>query len=140
MAEILVRAFSNVNPDPLRDRRGAWKRGMPVVIMPDGHEWGLEERLPRFVIIKVPLVSVSRVEKYVLPQYEVLDPTQVYRRRRWIIRWEDLPLAARNALRDRGELIIKAHPDFTGAFDFTWTQVKSFFLNQETGMNEDEDL
>jgi len=60
MCEILVKAIDHVSADPVLDRRGAYKRGDPVVIMGDGHEWGNKEGLPKFVLLKIP--GVSKVE------------------------------------------------------------------------------
>lgn len=140
MAEILVLAKNNTHSNPEKDRCGCYKRGMPVVVRPDGHEWGLKERLPDFVVIKIPLVPVERVLKYIAIQKDLLNPAKDYRRRCWIIRWDDLPVAARNKLRTAGELVIKARSEYTGAFDYTWAQVKTFFLNQQTMLNESQDV
>jgi hypothetical protein len=54
MAEILVKAIDHVHSDPEKDRSGAYKRGMPVLVMPDGHPWGKEEGPPKFTIVKIP--------------------------------------------------------------------------------------
>lgn len=64
-AEILVKATDSIHPNPTEDLRGSYKRGYPVVVMPDGHIWGSEERLPKFVVIKIPLISVEKVQKYI---------------------------------------------------------------------------
>lgn len=142
MAEILVKAISAaVLSDLTKDQRGCYKRGMPVVVMPDGHQWGLLERLPTFVVIKLPMVSVERVKKYIEPQRELVDgETNTTRRRLWRIRWADLPLVARTKLQNTGELVIKAHPDYLGVHDFTWAQVRDYFQNQQTGLNETADI
>lgn len=146
MAEMLVRAVSSaLLSDPVKDQRGCYKRGMPVVVMPDGHQWGTLERLPTFVLIKFPLISAERVQKYIATQTELqlvngeLTPV-VTRRRLWRIRWADLPLAARNKLQSSGELVIKATTDYTGTFDYTWTQVKQYWQNQQTGLDETADV
>lgn len=139
MAELLVKAVSVSHADPVKDRRGCYKRGMPVVVMPDNHPWGLEERLPKFVVIKFPLISVARVQKYIDAQMEA-DGTTPFRRRMWQIRWLDLPNAVRNKLQNTGQLIIKATDAYTGTFDNTWAQVKDFFQNLQTGLNETADL
>lgn len=132
MAEILVKAVAASNSNPAKDAF-CYKRGMCVIIMPDGHPWGLEERLPKFAVIKVPLVSIAKVQKYI-----AVWPT--VQRRRWRIRWADLPLAARNKLQDDGELTIKAKSEYLGAFDYTWNQVKEYFHNDETNLDETEDI
>jgi hypothetical protein len=142
MAEILVKAIDHVHPDPEKDRRGAYKRGMPVVVFPDGHSWGADEGLPKFVIIKIPGISVSSVEKYIQHQFEDTPGEdgicQVYRRRLWRIRWEDLPAGVKSKLSD-GILVIKAG-SYSGKYDFTWNQVKSFFRNLKTNLDETENF
>lgn len=148
MAEILIRAKNNTHPDPEVDRRGCYKRGMPVVVMPDGHQWGLAERLPDFVVIKLPLVPVESVLKYLEPQriqngFEDDGTTpryEVYRRKLWKIRVNDLPAAALNKLVTDGELTIKANPSYTGEYDYTWAQIKSYFRNLETDTDETADI
>lgn len=140
MAELLVKAISAAHPDPTKDQRGCYKRGMPVVVMPDGHPWGNEERLPTFVVLKIPLISVAQVQKYSGPQRDLVDPALVTRRRLWRIRWADLPLAARQTLHNTGVLTIKATAAYTGPYDYTWTQMKSYFQNQLTGLDETADL
>ena len=141
MAEILVRAKNNTHSDPDIDRRGCYKRGYPVVIMPDGHQWGRLERLPDFVVIKVPLVSQETIEKYIQPE-KIQDGSEmvVYRRRLWKIRVDDLPAAALQKLATEGELTIKAKAAYDGPFDYTWTQVKSYFRNQNTDTDETDAL
>lgn len=142
MAELLVKAVDASNPDGEQDRRGCYKRGMPVLVMEDGHEWGAEEHLPAFVVIKVPGIARATVAKYALPQTTIDQFTGqpvTYRRRRWQIQWSELPAAARQKLASTGMLTIKAGT-YTGAFDYTWTQVKGFFLDQLTALRETADL
>jgi len=141
--ELLVRAKNNTNADPEEDRRGCYKRGMVVLIMPDGHQWGNGERLPGFVVIKIPEISVAKAQKYIAEQYQGVDADGVpirYRRRLWQVRWDDLPAAAKTRLANDGELVIKATDAYSGSFDYTWTQVKSFFRNLETNLDETADL
>jgi len=142
MAEILVKAISAAAlSDLTKDQRGCYKRGMPVVVMPDGHQWGLLERLPTFVVIKLPMVSVERVQKYIEEQRELVNgELTMTRRRLWRIRWAGLPAAARNTLLATGELVIKATADYTGPFDYTWLQVKQYWQNQLTGLDETADI
>lgn len=143
MCEIIVKAVSVTHSDPDKDRRGCYKRGYPVAVYPDGTKWGNEERLPKFVIIKIPGVPVDNaiVQKYTQMEYEDTpneDGTYpVYRRRLWTIRWANLPAAARNRLANDGELIIKVG-SYSGTYDYTWNQVKSYFRNQKTGLDETE--
>lgn len=141
MAEILVKAIDHTHPDPEVDQRGAYKRGMPVVVMEDGHAWGSEEGLPKFWIIKIPGIAKSQVEKYIQPDIDESDPQNpVTRRRRlWKIVHTELPQAALNRLNDDGILIIKAGA-YDGPYDYTWAQVKNYFLNQFTNQREIADV
>ena len=65
MAEILFKAIDATNPDPDKDRRGCYKKGYPVVVMQDGHTWGTEEALPKFIIVKCPEVTVEQCKQYI---------------------------------------------------------------------------
>lgn len=65
MAEFLIKAVSVINIDTIKDQRGCYKRGDVVVVMPDNHIWGIEERLPKFVIVKIPGLAVDLVKKYI---------------------------------------------------------------------------
>jgi len=65
MAEILFKAISVTHADPDKDRRGCYKKGYPVVVMPDGHTWGKEESLPKFIIVKCPEVTVEQCKQYI---------------------------------------------------------------------------
>jgi hypothetical protein len=143
MAEILVKAVSAAHSDPAKDRRGCYKAGMPVVVMGDGHGWGTEECLPKFVLIKIPGVSVATVLKYVQPQLEETPDDKgvylPYRRRLWRIRVEDLPQGAKDKLATAGVLTIKAG-SYSGSYDYTWAQVKGYFRNLKTGLDETDNL
>jgi hypothetical protein len=84
---------------------------------------------------------VAQVQKYIEQQRELVNGEMgTTRRRLWRIRWADLPVGARNLLESTGALTIKATDAYTGPFDYTWTQVKSYFLNQLTGLDETADL
>lgn len=144
MAEALLFAANNTHPDPEKDRRGAWKRGYIVVVKPDGHVWGSREdparnAAPRkFVLIKFPGVSVERVERYLQPQFDdaggaLLEPV-VWRRRLWQIQYSELPLAARNKLATEGVLIIGGAS--VPNADYTWAQVRNFFMRLDDNTRE----
>jgi hypothetical protein len=135
-AEILVKAVDVTHPDSVKDRRGSYKRGMPVVVMPDGHQWGTKEGPPLFVVIKIPGVPVAKIRKYIEPE---LSGRAVYRRRLWHISWADLPQGAKDKLLADGELTIKAGA-YDGPYDYTWAQVRSYFKQITSGQAETGDL
>ncbi len=139
MAEILVKAIDSTHPDSTIERQGCYKRGMPVAVMPDGHQWGRKEKLPAFVVIKIPGVSPATVQKYIEPEVDAGGDQRIVRKRKWIIRWEALPPIARSRLAAVGELTIKALA-YTGRYHYTWQQVKNCFRNQQTLKDETEDI
>lgn len=61
--EFLVRNFDSTNPDEELDRSGCRKRGMIDAVMPDGHPWGTQERLPKFVVIRCDLTQ-AEIDSY----------------------------------------------------------------------------
>ena len=68
MAEILVKMVDAIHNDPIRDMRGCYKRGDPVLVMPDGHLWGREELKPldqggKFVVVKVPGIDFALIKQ-----------------------------------------------------------------------------
>lgn len=138
MAELLIKAVSATNPDPIKDRRGCYKRGMPVVVMDDGHEWGKEERLPTFFVVKIPSISKELVKKYIESETQGVDADNnsiLFRRRQWHISWNDLPLAVKTKIHIDGEITIKAG-NYTGDYDYTWSQVKNYFKQITSGESE----
>jgi hypothetical protein len=62
MAEFLVKVKTYTHIDDEKDRRGVYKPGDIVDVRPDGHTWGNEERLPIFVVIKVPGLDPETVK------------------------------------------------------------------------------
>ncbi len=43
----------------------SYRKGDLVVVMPNGHKWGNEERPPKFVIVKVPDLNVEVARNYI---------------------------------------------------------------------------
>lgn len=61
---------------PLRKRQGYDSRtrmGDIIAVRPDGHEWGSKERLPIFVVIKIPGMSFEDANMY---QQKVVRPLE----------------------------------------------------------------
>jgi len=59
LKEILIRNFDSTNPDPVLDLSGCRKRGMVDAIFDSPHEWGSQEGLPKFVVIKCDLTDAD---------------------------------------------------------------------------------
>lgn len=64
-----------------------------IVIRPDGWPWGLEERLPRFVLVKIPDMTVEEAKQYEDSIWDTTDPEKpiMLRHRKWKIKatWID---------------------------------------------------
>jgi hypothetical protein len=69
MAEILIKAISVTNTDLVKDRRGCYKRGDPVVAVPDGHRWGRLETLPIFWRVRVS-APLFILREFCIPESE----------------------------------------------------------------------
>ena len=86
MAELLIQAkphwmdnFTQEQIDALSNERKVSRNariqlGDIVVIKPDGWEWGNEENLPRYIVIKAPGVSVETVEHLTQPLMDNTNP------------------------------------------------------------------
>lgn len=119
MCEILIFAGNNTHVDPEKDRRGCWKRGYPVVVKEDGHEWGAEEGLPKFIVVKIPGVPAAKAEAFLEPQdvddaglpyyanlIEAVPRRAIYRRKAWRVAWTSLPAGISNTLQTTGEITV----------------------------------
>lgn len=134
MAEIAIRAVDNTSGHPM-----AWKRGMPVCVMPDGHPWSPRESLPpaqggKFVILKITDVTVKQVETFLQNRWGIsLDEedgefsaatvereyVQLARRKLHFL-LDNLPAGVRNQLRT------------TGSYTTTWQAIRTFLQNRKT--------
>lgn len=139
MAEALVFMGNNVHLDPDKDRRGCWKRGYVVVVKPDGHEWGREEDpallVPprKFALLKLPGVSVARVERYLVHQFDHVTG-ETFRRRLWQIQHAEFPAALRQKIANTG--ILTVGPDG----DIFWEQFRQYLMRLDTNTRETEAL
>lgn len=147
--EVLVRIKPRVPlADAVKDRRGRVQQDEIVCVCPDGWPWGTAElNKSNYVLIKFPLVPLEKGKRLEGQQFiqngtnELGQPNmEVYRQRIFRIRRADLPQAAKNKLASTGQLIIKATADYTGPYDYTWLQVRQYFRNQETGLDEGGEL
>lgn len=95
MAEVLIMARNSPS--------GGYRRGDIVTIQSDGHEWGLLERPPDFYLLKVPGVSVVRLERYLADWTDTLNLGQ---RRLWRLLIDEIPAGIRDTLLITGFLTI----------------------------------
>ena len=100
MAELLIMTHNHTHADPIKERRGSWKRGMVMDIHEDGWKWS-ETELTSYKLVKMPGVLVGTIyEKYMSPQIE--DPLAAvkvpYRRREYTIDLTQLTKQVETAL------------------------------------------
>lgn len=144
MAEVLVTLRTTTHPDPVKDQRGAWKAGMPVVVMPDGHEWGAAEGLPRFFVVKLPGIDVAQVKGYIFPEFAAenylpasnqlaTDEVTVLRRREWQVMLGEVSAPMRAYILAHGEITI-GPPQLGG--QATWDQMKARLWSHRLGLYE----
>lgn len=142
MAEILIKATNATHSDPDKDRRGCYKVGMPVVVQPDGHQWGSAEGLPNFVILKLPGISVEKVKQFIesdvvqngFEEDGFTPKMETYRRRLWRIRVASIPAAVRNKWLTDGEITIG---NVGQGADYSWAQFRQFLKNERTDAEAD---
>ena len=147
MCEIIFRARPSHRTDPIELRISGKRPGKIEAVMPDGYVWGNLEGPPLFAIMKLPGVPVSAMERYLEPIMET-DPLgepdgsemRIYRARRWELRLSTLPQRARNLLASSTGLIVRSPSHYQGPADFTWSQLRGFFRDLETGQDETRDL
>lgn len=124
MAEIaLVRSTRAHRIADPADESARWRAGEPAVVQEDGHAWSPRERAA-FIILRIPGVPARRLRRY-LQEDTIADPlsgrvTGRRRRRLWRVLLDELPPAARAAIRD------------TGVVTASWDQVRGHWQNQLT--------
>jgi hypothetical protein len=121
MAELLIKAISAAHADPVKDARGCYKQGDVAAIFDNGHEWGAEEGLPKFWIIKLPNITVAEAYQLevMISMYDTPAPTPdstVLRRRTAFFDVSLLNGGQRNTLFNTGMLTLLAN--FTQAQKF----------------------
>lgn len=82
MCEILIKAIDTIHSDSVKDKAGCYKRGYPVVVMPDSHIWGNAECPPNFIVIKVPDMTVEEAKQYLVPIFEGIGEDLIIVQRR----------------------------------------------------------
>ena len=117
-----------------------WKRGQVVAIYEDRPTYGSKEVPPEFYFIRLPGVPAAVAASKLLKDNISADGT-IVRRRVFRLRVADMPVAARNLMQTNGQLVIRvaAYWDNQSVFttwDYTWTQVKDYFRNDDSGLDE----
>lgn len=89
MAEVLFVAADR----DVHESKDKWRKGDPVVVMPDGHGWGKKEGPPLFVRVRIR-GTVEEVEAM------LLEPAETGRRK-WVLEGSRVDEAARENGRGR---------------------------------------
>jgi len=124
MAEFLIKATNATHADPVKDRRGCYKRGDIVQVFPDGACTEQPSPNSNMVIIKVVGLSFEAAQKYMLSEMDTVDPRKTLTRRKFRIRVDDVPVGVRNTLRDERWITLD------------WAQVRNFLRNKITNTDE----
>lgn len=101
--ELLIKGRDAYHRNEIEDLLGCYKRGDPVVLMPDGHIWGRLEVAPTFWKIRLAGAPSRVVQPFVEPHWDGIwvrgdgAPRQKIRRR-WKFSPEILSPAGRIAL------------------------------------------
>lgn len=140
MAELLIKATNAFNADPIKDRRGCYKRGDPVIAFRDGWSWGRLETIPTFWRIRVTNTDRFHVIQFCQPELAQdliwLRRNNAHKlvancrtRRRWSFSPELITPAKRMAL-FRGEIVNLSWSEFTRAMldKAQWGGRKSLIL------------
>lgn len=105
MAELLIKAFDNTHPDPVKDRV-LYKRGDIVQVFEDGACTEPPAPGSKMMIVKVPGPKAADFADYVREEVSAIEPDITLTRRLWRLRIELLPDVvpdrARQALEDDG--------------------------------------
>lgn len=133
VAEFLIKARDPIDPPADQKQRDrGYKMGDIVVVMPDGHEWGREERLPKFVVVKVVGMSVDFARKYV----------ETYETNTGLTNPVGIPIKKLVAVRKYNVLInniskhIKNKLLAEGEITIAWDNIKSCVYNKLSMMTE----
>lgn len=113
---VVFAAGDNTCPDPTKDQRGSWKRGMVVSIYDDGKCVEPPAPTSKMAFVHIIGLAKTQAEKY-------LEQTED-RRRLFKIDWTTLPASAKTSLRDTRELTV------------TLAQVKKYIRNLATNALE----
>ena len=94
MAIFLLMDRDHTHPDPVKDARGCYKKGMIVQVFEDTQPCVIPPAEP-FYIVKVTGLSMADALAYV---QATLDGETVTRRRKYKVNWDLLPKTVQKAL------------------------------------------
>ena len=127
MAELLIKIKDHTNPNPTKDREGAYKKGMIIIVVEDNYLWARMESKQQWIaegnsvddwhnktaILKIPGLAIAKVEELIsqqiedddgVPIFDVRDRPFTFRRRRWRLLIDSLPASIRNTIIADGEV------------------------------------
>lgn len=117
MAIFLLMDRDHTHPDPVKDARGSYKKGMIVQVFEDTQPCVIPPAEP-FYIVKVTGLSMADALVYV---QATMDGQAITRRRKYKVDWTILPKGVRDALTKYRY------------YEVAWSTVKKYVRNIETG-------
>lgn len=144
MGYLLIRAHTDAHLQPGTQEydQACRYRGAIVEARDDAHPFSAYERTV-FVRLWAPGVPLDRLYRFVRPQHDPITPRRFLRKWRHLLRWSDLPAAARNRLQNAREIVVSTtfhDPAIHPSADYTWAQVRSFLRDLQAGTDEDGEL
>ncbi len=133
MAQIVFRARDNTSGHHL-----AWRRGMPVEILPDSHVFSARESLPpaqggSFFVVQITDLAPAQIRQWfrsrAIPELCDEEPAsgttapESVARRLFQLRIADIPPAVRQQI------------NTTGRYVTTWDAIRTFIQNRTTQAN-----
>jgi hypothetical protein len=109
MCRVLVRYVDKRRTidDDDKCERAHTVKGDPIVVQPDGHEWGREEGLPTYVSLDMDGVPVKEIKKYTNVEFSPILNEQgkrfIQKKRAYTIQLDELPLVIRDGLKRDGK-------------------------------------
>lgn len=107
-----------------KDRAGCYKAFDPVVVMPDGHEWGREEGLPKFWIVKIPGMAVETARRWIASWMDTTNPEKPTALQRRLYRLDRTKIPQN----------ILTTLNSTGVISVPLRTAEKFIVNQQTGV------
>lgn len=129
MAEFLIFAQNNTNPDAQLDQSSCYKMGDPVVVKTNDHTWGKEEHPStatekKFWLIQIPNISDVAVQQLVEPQTQLNgEAVEILLRRQWKFDITKLSQTQLDTLNTTGILVLN------------WGQARLLFINKTTNQS-----
>jgi len=124
MAEFLIMAVDKTHSDPIKDKRGCYKRGDIVQVYEDGECKEPPAPDSKFVIVKITGLSKATAEQYAKQDESIVDgKTGINTRRLYHLDFSLLPKTIIDTLKTDRQITV------------TLSQVKNYIKNKTTNLS-----